>query len=71
MDTLTEAVTTLGLSELRCMALSMAMLAAFATDHERVPRMHELSVYRGTFTSAVAKRLGTPPAPAYLAGLLG
>ena len=70
VDTLIEAVSTLGLMEIRCVAMSMAMLAAFATDHKRVPRMHELSVYRGTFCSAVSRWVGTPPAPAYLAGLL-
>ena len=70
VDTLNEAVMTLGLTELRSMAMSMAMLAAFASDHERVPRMHELSAFRGTFCSALSKQRGIPPAPAYLAGLL-
>lgn len=68
--TLTEAVSTLGLVELRNMATAMAMLAAFASEHERAPELSELAVVRGALAGALARRQQATPAIAYLAGLL-
>lgn len=65
-----EAVSTVGLNELKNMATAMAMLAAFASEHERAPELHELAVIRGAIAGALARRQGTPPAVAYLAALL-
>jgi HD-like signal output (HDOD) protein len=68
---LEHAVSLLGLSELRDMAAAMAMLAAFRSETELGPQLHEVSVLTGALARRVAKDLqGVNRSEAFLCGLL-
>ncbi len=69
VETLAEAVLTLGFHEIRTIATTMAMFAAFASEHEQAPRLHERAVCRGALAGALASRLRVSAPKAYLCGL--
>ncbi len=68
---LEHAINILGLGEIRGMAAAMAMLAAFRTETELGPELHETSVLTGALARRVAKDLpGVSRCEAFLCGLL-
>lgn len=68
---LEHAVNILGVGEIRDMAAAMAMLAAFRSDTELGPQLHEISVLTGALARRVAKDLkGVSRSEAFLCGLL-
>lgn len=70
VDSLEQAVLTLGLSELNGMAMAMAMLAAFRSDAEAGLELHEVAVVSGSVARKLAPELGVPARNAFLCGLL-
>lgn len=72
IDTLEQAVVSLGLSELNTMATAMAMLAAFASDHELSSGLHERALTAGSIARFLAPELGLrrERSQAFLSGLL-
>ena len=72
IDTLEQAVVSLGLSELNTMATAMAVLAAFASDHELSSGLHERALTAGSIARFLAPELGMrrERSQAFLAGLL-
>lgn len=72
IDTLEQAVVSLGLSELHNMAVAMGMLAAFASDHELSSGLHEKALTAGSIGRFLAPELGLKRqrSVAFLAGLL-
>lgn len=72
IDTLEQAVVSLGLSELNTMATAMAMLAAFASEHELSSGLHERALTAGSIARFLAPELGLrrERSQAFLAGLL-
>jgi HD-like signal output (HDOD) protein len=68
---LQQAITTIGLANLRHMASAMAMLAAFATDQELFPQLHRSSAISASLARGLAAHLpGVDAGSAFLAGLL-
>ncbi len=72
IDTLEQAVVSLGLSELHTMATAMAMLAAFGSKHELSSGLHEKALVAGSIARFLAPELGmrADRSKAFLAGLL-
>ena len=72
VETLEQAVVSVGLRELHEMATAMGMLAAFASDHELSRGFHQRSLTAGSIARFVAPEIGLRPqrSVAFLAGLL-
>lgn len=70
VDSLEQAVLTIGLAELNCMATAMAMLAAFKSDAETSLGLHEVAVVSGCVARKLGPELGVRPRSAFLCGLL-
>ena len=72
VDTLEQAVVSVGLRELHEMATAMGMLAAFASDHELSRGFHQRSLTAGSIARFIAPEVGLRPqrSVAFLAGLL-
>ncbi len=72
VDTLEQAVVSVGLRELHEMATAMGMLAAFASDHELSRGFHHRSLSAGSIARFLAPELGMRQqrSVAFLAGLL-
>ncbi len=72
VDTLEQAVVSVGLRELHEMATAMGMLAAFASDHELSRGFHQRSLSAGSIARHVAPEIGLRQqrSVAFLAGLL-
>lgn len=70
VDTLGQAIVTLGLAQVRDMASALAMMAAFSSEHERSLHFHTSSVLAGTLAGMVASELKADAGSAFLAGLL-
>jgi HD-like signal output (HDOD) protein len=70
VDTLGQAIVTLGLSQVRDMASALAMMAAFSSEHERSLHFHTSSVLAGTLAGMLAAELRGDAGAAFLAGLL-
>ncbi len=68
---LEHAVSVLGIGEIRSMAAAMAMLAAFRSDTELGPELHETCVLTGALARRLAKDLKhVSRSEAFLCGLL-
>lgn len=72
VDTLEQAVVSVGLRELHEMATAMGMLAAFASDHELSRGFHQRSLSAGSIARFIAPEIGMRQqrSVAFLAGLL-
>ncbi|MSP25745.1 MAG: HDOD domain-containing protein [Myxococcales bacterium] len=70
VDTLGQAVLTLGLAQIHQMASAMALMAAFQTEHELSREFQTASVLSGSLAGFVAGSLSVAPGVGFLAGLL-
>jgi len=71
VETLGQAVVTLGLSQINQMASAMALMAAFRTDDELALQFHQTSVLSGSISGMLASVVaGVDRGAAFLAGLL-
>ncbi len=70
IDTLGQAIVTLGLAQVREMSSALAMMAAFSTEQERSLHFHTSSVLAGTLSGMLASELRGDAGAAFLAGLL-
>ncbi len=70
VDTLGQAVLTLGLAQIHEMASAMALMAAFQTEDELSLQLHTTSVVSGSLAGLAASSVGVSPGVAFLAGLL-
>ncbi len=70
IDTLGQAIVTLGLAQVREMSSALAMMAAFSTEQERALNFHTSSVLAGTLAGMLASELRGDAGAAFLAGLL-
>ncbi len=71
VETLGQAVVTLGLSQINQMASAMALMAAFRTEHELALQFHQTSVLSGSIAGLLSGVMaGVDRGAAFLAGLL-
>ncbi|MBM4375164.1 MAG: HDOD domain-containing protein [Deltaproteobacteria bacterium] len=70
VDTLGQAIVTLGLTQVRDMASALAMMAAFSSEQERSVHFHTSSVLAGTLAGMLAPELKGDAGAAFLSGLL-
>lgn len=70
VDTLGQAIVTLGLAQVRDMASALAMMAAFSPERERSLQFHASSVLAGTLAGMLAAEHRGDAGAAFLAGLL-
>ncbi len=71
VDTINQAIVMLGLRQINAMAMAMAMMAAFRSEHEISLEFHASAVISGNLGSLIARETPTvDEGTAFLAGLL-